>query len=96
MANQTKAQLIDELIRIRAHSDHIETQLQVAVARNAELARQLDAARMSSRAHSARPAYMDAAAKRRALSRQYFAAFPDARSVTDEQLRDFAAEYEAA
>lgn len=95
MANQTKAQLIDELIRIRAHADHVETQLQVAVARNAELARQLDAAR-NSRAHSARPSYMDAAAKRRALSRQYFATFPGARSVTDEQLRAFEAEYEAA
>jgi hypothetical protein len=102
MANQTKAQLVDELIRLRAHSDHVETQLQVAVQRNAELAKRLatseerltnmiEAARELRKV--ARPAYQAAAEQRRALSRRYFMAYPSARSVTDEQLHSFAAEF---
>lgn len=90
MANQTKAQLTDELIRLRAHSDRIEIELAKATERNALLARQLERAVEQSTVRQAHvPAYRAAAEHRRALSRAYFKANPDARSVTDEQLRDF-------
>lgn len=97
MANLTKAQLVDELIRLRAHSDRIEVELAKSQERGALLAQQLERAvgQQFTRGY-VRPAYMDAAAKRRALSQHYFRVYPNERSVTDAQLAAFEADHETA
>lgn len=95
MANQTKAQLVDELIRLRAHSDRVEIELAKAVERAALLARQLErAVAQGNVRHGTTPAWKAAAEHRRAMSRAYFKANPAARSVTDEQLADFVNTYD--
>lgn len=95
--NMTKVQLTDELIRLRAHCDRIEIELAKATERNALLARQLERAVTQSYGNEAArrvPDWKVAADHRRAMSRAYFKANPGARSVTDEQLRDFESTFE--
>ena len=92
----TNSQLTDELIRLRAHSDRIEIELAKAIERNALLAKQLErAVAQSNVRHGTTPAWKAAADHRRAMSRAYFKAHPEARSVTDEQLRDFEENFDA-
>lgn len=100
MANQTKAQLTDELIRLRAHSDRIEIELAKSQERCTLLTKQLDrvvaqaSAQLSASTRNV-PAWRVAADHRRAMSKAYFKANPGAKSVTDEQLRDFEENFDA-
>ena len=96
MANMTKAQLVDENIRLRAQCDVLESKLRMRESLIRDLNEQIGALnqaydRLAAVKPSAQavPAWKTAAEHRRTLSRAYFKAHPGARSVTDEQLRDF-------
>jgi len=78
MAKLTNAQLIAQLEELRTYCDRVETERD---ALRAEVER-LSAPRQPA-------AWRVTSDRRRALSRQYFAAYPNATSVTDAQLAQF-------
>lgn len=92
----TNAQLVDENIRLRAQCDVLEGKVASRDTLIRDLDEQIrrlnlryDALSVQRSAPSAVPAWRAAAEHRRAMSKAYFKANPSAKSVTDEQLRDF-------